>query len=110
MTNSDLYKNILALSKEIELLIELGHFEKIESVLAKRENIIAKILPDEPKTDEIKQILNEIKAIDEKNFAQLLENKDKSFSKIKTLSRNIHALSSYKLKEVYMHGFVDEKN
>lgn len=110
MTNPDLYNDILTLSREIKLLIELKNFEKIEDILNKRQILINKISSDESKTEEIKKIIDEIKAIDEENFAELINNKDEVYSKLKLLSKNMQVLSLYKIKDSNTNIFIDEKN
>ncbi|MDD3420197.1 MAG: hypothetical protein PHE78_06305 [Candidatus Gastranaerophilales bacterium] len=109
-TKKEIYQNILAISKEIELLISLGNFEKIDHILDKRQIFINQIEPQDKEFGEIKVLIDQICAIDEVNFQKLSEQKDEIYRKMKNVSRGNQMLSKYKLRELNTSRNVDERS
>ncbi len=105
-----LYKDIFQISKEIELLIQLENFEKVEYLLDKREILVNQILPEDFTIGEIKELVDKIKILDEKNFNQLKEIKKGVGEKMSSLSKNIRNVSMYKVRNTYATNFIDERN
>lgn len=105
-----LYKDIFQISKEIELLIQLGNFEKIDALLDKREVLIKQILPEDFTIGEIKELVDRIKVLDEKNFEQLKEFRHEVGKKMNSISRNIKYVGMYKVENTYNTSFIDERN
>jgi hypothetical protein len=106
----DLYNNILRISKEIELLIQLENFDKIEELLTQRDEFVTKISKEDFKIDGLKEIVDKIKALDEKNFEQIEKFKKKISEKINKLSKNRKVIGSYKQEEIYKARLIDETN
>ena len=109
-TKKDFYNNILKISKEIELLIQLENFDKIEEILSQRDELLAKISKEDFEIKEIKTIVDEIKALDEKNFAQMDKCKQEISKKMLKLSKNMKMIGFYKQEEIYPTSFFDEKS
>lgn len=105
-----LYKDIFQITKEIELLIQLEHFEKVDSLLDKREILMQQILPEDFVIGELKELIDRIKVLDEKNFVQLKELKQNVGKKMNSLTRNIKCVSMYKIKNTYDLSFIDERD
>jgi len=108
-TKKDFYNNILSISKEIELLIQLENFDKIEELLLKRDDLFEKISKEDFKIKEIKEIIDEIKALDEKNFGEMDKFKQEINKKMLKLSKNKKMIGFYKQEEIYQSGFFDDK-
>jgi hypothetical protein len=109
-TKKDLYNNILILSKEIELLIQLENFEKIEEILLKRDKLLEKISKNDFEIEEIKQIVEKIKTLDAKNFEQMDAFKKNLSKKMSKLLKNKKVIGSYKQEEIYEARLVDERS
>lgn len=111
MTNTKyLYKDIFQISKEIELLIQLENFEKVDVLLDKREILISQILPEDFAIGELKELIDRIKILDEKNFEQLKEVRQNVGKKMNSLSRNIKSVSMYKVRNTYNLNSIDERD
>jgi hypothetical protein len=109
-TKKDFYNNILSISKEIELLIQLENFDKIEELLLQRDELLTKISKEDFEIEEIKEIIGEIKILDEKNFGEMDKFKQEISKKMLKLSKNKKMIGFYKQDEIYQSGFFDEKS
>ena len=109
-TKKDFYNNILRISKEIELLIQLENFDKIEELLFQRGELLIKISEEDFEIKELKAIIDEIKALDAKNFERMDEFKQEISKKMLKLSQNMKLIGSYKQNEIYQSSFFDEKS
>ena len=98
---------ILKISKEIELLISLQKFDKIEQLLDERQILIEQVSNEDFQNQEIKELLEEINSLDKKNQEQLISNKDVVYDKLKNLSKNMQVLSHYKIKNTHRIDIVD---
>jgi len=105
-----LYRDIFTLSKEIELLIQLESFEKVDKLLDKRRILIDQILPEDILIGEIKEIVDKIKILDAKNISQMRDSKSVLGKNISSLSRNIKCVSMYKVKDTFLPSFYNEKD
>ena len=104
----DLYNNLLRISKEIELLIQLENFKKIEDLLFQRDKFLALISKEDFEIDELKEIIDKIKDLDKKNFEKMGEFKQELSGKIIKLSKKNKIIGSYKQDEIYKSRLVDE--
>lgn len=110
MNSINLYEDILTISKEIELLVELKKFDKVEELVDKRALLIEQISEEDFSNQEIQKIIDQIKALDEKNFAHINEHKKELGQKLSSLSKNIKCVSMYKIPNTYNLNFIDEKS
>jgi len=109
-TKKDLYNNILRISKEIELLIQLENFEKIDELLLQRDEFLVLISKKDFEIAEINEIVEQIKTLDEKNFKKMGEFKQELSEKMLKLSKKIKVIGYYKQDEIYESMLVDERN
>lgn len=106
----DFYNNILKISKEIELLIQLENFDKIEELLLQRDDLLSEISQEDFKIKEIKEIIDEIKALDEKNHGEMAKFKQEISKKMIKLSKNKKMIGFYKQEDICQSRFFDETN
>jgi hypothetical protein len=106
----DLYNTILKISKEIELLIQLENFDKIEDLLFQRDELLSKISKEDFEIEEIQKITDQIKTLDEKNFAQIDKYKQAISKKMSELLKSKKIIGHYKQDEIYEARLVDETN
>lgn len=106
----DLYESVLALSNEIKKTIEDGDFEEVENLLQKRENLLQKTSKNAIFSSEIEEIIAEIKSVDSSNLEKLKKHYQEIGSKLNSLSKNIFAVSSYKMFDNTILPIVDKRN
>lgn len=106
----EIYKNIFEITKEIELLIPIEDFEKIDTLLDKREVLIKQTSKDDLTIGEIKEIADKIKALDEKNIENMQLFKENTHKTLNSVVKNKNMISMYKMPSHVTSRFVDKKN
>ena len=106
----ELYENIFKISKEIELFLQLENYTKIDALLDKREIFIKQISPEDFTLEETKEIMDQIKILDEKNFEKLKNLRHNAKQDMNFVSKNMKCISMYKVKNTYDTNFVDKRN
>lgn len=106
----ELYEGVLYLSNKIKSAIEEENFDEVENLLQKREILLQNTSKIDENDSEIAQIWAQIKSLDDSNLQEIKNYHQKLGNKLNSLSKNIFAVSSYKMVDNTAISMIDKRN